>query len=202
MTTKQGTLSIFDIDDTLFKSDTKIIVRKNNKEFKTLSTREFAKYQLGIDETFDFSEFRSGQIFFDRAIPIDNVFYLAKTITENNIDPSFTMLLTARSDFHDKEAFLEKFKHHGFPIDKAHVERAGNLHKLKYGVKPHILKAAIVNRYLKTNKYNSVKMWDDSEDNLEMFLKLSNFYPEMQFEAFCIKEDGRIERYRMHNERD
>lgn len=49
---------IFDIDDTIIKSNAKIFVKKDGKIIKKLSSSEFNTYVLGDGEEFSFEEFR------------------------------------------------------------------------------------------------------------------------------------------------
>ena len=69
---------IFDIDDTLFHSKSKVLVKKDGKTVKELEPAEYNVYKLEPGETYDFSQFRSSKIFYDTARPIETVFKLAK----------------------------------------------------------------------------------------------------------------------------
>lgn len=48
---------IFDIDDTLIKSDAKVFVVKNGEVIRKLDTQEFNSYRLKSGESFSFDEF-------------------------------------------------------------------------------------------------------------------------------------------------
>ena len=56
---RASSLSIFDIDDTLFHPTTKVFVVKGTKRVRTLTPAEFNVYKLKSGEEIDFSEFRS-----------------------------------------------------------------------------------------------------------------------------------------------
>ena len=43
-------LVIFDLDDTLFKTSAKVLVKKNNSVSKKLSNKEYNEYTLDKDE--------------------------------------------------------------------------------------------------------------------------------------------------------
>ena len=55
-------LFIFDLDDTLFKTTAKVIVRKKNNIMRKLSNAEYSNYQLQDHEYYDFSEFKDANI--------------------------------------------------------------------------------------------------------------------------------------------
>jgi len=187
-------LNVFDIDDTLFKSDARVGVVSNGKRIKDLEPGQFNTYQLKKGEKFDFDQFRSGKHFKKTAKPIINVLEKAKRIVNAQNNNSKSIIVTARSDMKDKKDFLDTFRRYGFPIDNVYVERAGNLEKYKPGIKPHITKAAILRRYIKTGNYDKIVMWDDSKSNLDILFKLAKLHPEIKPEAYLV-DDGKISRY-------
>lgn len=188
--TIQGTLNIFDIDDTLFHTNAMIVVKKNGVTVKELTNQEFNNYTLKPGEEFDFEQFRDAKKFREESKPIDNMIEKAKIIVDRQRSPlSKTIIITARADFHDKNQFLEKFRDHGFPIDKVYVERAGNMPGDEV---PAIKKAIIVRDYLNTSNYIKTRMFDDSMTNLKAFLSLQKEYPHVKFEAYFVKSDGSI----------
>jgi len=63
-------LVIFDIDDTLVHTQTKVHVIKNGKVVSSLNSHEFTHYKLKPDERFDFDDFTNAKEFFDNAKPI------------------------------------------------------------------------------------------------------------------------------------
>jgi hypothetical protein len=195
-TPKQGTLNVFDIDDTLFKTTARVGIKKNGKLFKRLNSGEFNTYTLKDGESFDFGQFRDAKHFKDSAKPITKMFNKAKAIISNQKENSKSILLTARADMDDREAFLQTFRDHGFPIDQVHVERAGNLARYKADIKPSTSKLVILRRYIKSGLYNKIRVYDDSTKNLEAILSLKNLHPEIDFEAWYVKEDGSVNRFR------
>jgi len=50
-------LSVFDFDDTLFISDSKVKVKKKSGKIKLLNSRQFAKYKIRKGDEFDFTDF-------------------------------------------------------------------------------------------------------------------------------------------------
>jgi len=190
------TLNIFDIDDTLFKSQSKVLVKSNGKVVRELESGEFNTYKLKPGEEHDFSQFRSSKQFHNTAVPIDKMIVRAQRAVTGHRDGDKTIIITARSDFDDKDLFLQKFRDHGFPIDQVYVERAGNLEKFKKGIGTHITKGVILKKYLITGKYTRVRMWDDHAKNLDILLKISQKY-NVESQAFLVNsETGNTQRYR------
>lgn len=185
-----GSLTIFDIDDTLFNTTTKVLVKRGGKTVNALTPAEFNVYKLKDNEEFDFSQFRSAKVFADTAKPIGNVFRIAKKLINRLVPNKRIIIVTARSDLDDKKLFLATFKKYGFDTDKVHVYRAGNIPK--HGAEA---KKDIIRDQINKGKYVSVKMFDDAKANLDKFIELHSEFPNVTFEAFMIHEDGKITRY-------
>lgn len=188
-----SSLTIFDIDDTLFTTTTKIHIIFKGKTIHRLSPAEYNVYKLKDGETFDFSEFRSSKVFADTAKPIANVFKTAKAIINRFAEHKHKKIIvvTARADLDDRDLFLDTFKKYGFNTDGIRIERAGNLKKTA-GAEA---KKTIIRRYLKKRNYNLVRMFDDHHENLDKFLELKQEFPETSFQAFMIDKEGNIIRY-------
>lgn len=190
-TSSKPSLSIFDIDDTLFRTTTKVHIVKNGKRIKSLSPAQFNFYMKKPGEDYDFSDFRSSEHFAKTAKPIKNVFNLAKKlVTRSKGSGSKVIALTARSDMDDRDMFLNAFRKFGFPIDSIHVERAGNL-----PLPGSQAKKVIVRRYLSSGRFRHTQMFDDHPANLTSFLELRSEFPTITFEAFLVHEDGGLTRF-------
>lgn len=187
------TLNVWDIDDTLFKTDARVKVMKDGKFVRFLEPGEYNHYVRKPGEEFDFMEFRDGKLFRQSAKPINNVLDKAKTIILNQSENSESIILTARSDFFDHKEFLQAFRDHGFPIDHVYVERTGNLSYLKPTAKMHTLKAVVLKKYINSGKYDRVRIWDDSKANLDMLLKLAK--KDVEVIAYLVNHDGSVVRY-------
>lgn len=192
----KGVLNVFDIDDTLFRTNARISIVKNGEIVKTLNSGEFNTYKLGPGEKYNFDQFRSGKLFRETSSPIDKMIARAERAVSSQDENSKSIIITARSDFYDKGPFLQKFRDHGFPIDKVYVERAGNLQKLQSKAAVHITKGVVLIKYIKSDRYNKIRMWDDSSKNLDILLKLGEKYPEISMEAYLVDEDGNTKRYK------
>ncbi len=180
-------LTIFDIDDTLFHTKAKVFVKKNDEIIHTLNNQEFNTYKLKAGEEFDFGEFRSAKLFRQTSTPIGKMIAKAKAIVKNAIPRgSKVIMATARSDFDDRDTFLDTFRAHGIDIDKIYVERAGNLNLGS----PAKNKKVIFQKYLKSGMYKRIRLFDDSKENLNSFMSLSKKYPDVDFEAYLVKKNG------------
>lgn len=186
-----GGLTIFDIDDTLFQTTAQVMVKKGKRVVKRLSTGEYNHYRLRPGEKFDFSEFRDALKFQKESRPIKRMMAKAKIILKNALNKpnSRVIIVTARTDFDNKDIFLDTFRKYGFDIDKVRVERAGKLGDV-HGTAQQ--KAIIIHNYLKTGQFSRVRLFDDSLTNLRQFLQLKRFFPNIKFEAYFAREDGSV----------
>lgn len=185
-----GSLNIFDIDDTLFHTTALITVVKDGKVVRELTNQEYNTYSLQPGETFGYHQFRDAEKFRRESSPIGRMITKANIIVNRQRSPlSKTIIITARADFDDKQVFLQTFRDHGFPIDNVYVERAGNM---QTDALPAVRKAIIIKKYLDSNNFAKVRLFDDSMSNLKEFLKLEAEYPHVKFEAYFAKPDGGI----------
>jgi len=161
-----GTLTIFDIDETLFHTKAKVAVMKDGKVARMLDNQEFNTYKLKAGESFDFKEFKSAEVFRKTSTPIVRMVEKAK------------ILVKSRNNAH------------GIPIDQMHVERSGNL-----GISsPAEAKKVVFRKYLNTKNYTKTRLYDDAMSNLKAFLELQSEYPNIEFEAWFVNPDGSVKR--------
>lgn len=183
-------LTIFDIDDTLFKTDANIKVRSADGDTKPLSKEEFNNYILGPGEEFDYGEFKDSKLFYDTSKPIENIWKTA-TNTLNNVGKrpgSRVVIVTARKDLDDKDLFLDTFRKHGLDMSKVHVYRAGNINSGSSASDKKI----VIRNLLKSGDYTETRLFDDHEGNLAAFLELSEEFPNVTFKAFPVGPEGKI----------
>lgn len=184
-------LTIFDIDDTMFVSKARVLVKVNGKTVKALSPSEFNKYKLSKGEEFDFGEFKSSKLFYQSATPIARMVEKAKAIIKNaTAKGSKVIVVTARADMDDKDLFLKTFEAHGIPMDNVYVERAGNMS----GKKSAAAKQIIFKKYLDTGEYARIRLFDDHEENLEALLDLQREFPEVEMFAYLADNKGKVKR--------
>lgn len=187
-------LVIFDIDDTLVRTDTKVNVIRDGKIVKRLSSHQFTHYKLQPGESFDFGAFRDAKEFFEKAKPIlPMIGQLKRDIATGNK----VIMVTAREDFNDRDIFLDTFRRFGIDMSKVHVYRAGNI-KLK--APTELKKKIIIKHVMKGNDYNKAIMYDDALPNLDLFLTLKKDHPGVKFYAWYVNPKGQAVEYGRTNE--
>jgi hypothetical protein len=187
-----GSLTIFDIDDTLFHTTAKVgVVDKNGNKTKDLSNSEFNTYSWKEGERPDFSEFSDADKFNKESAPIPSMVKKIKGILRNvHKNPrSKVIIITARKDFDNKEVFLNTFRRQGINIDMVHVERAGNIKAPGLSIAEK--KAVIVREYLDTKQFDVARLYDDAQANIAVFVQLGEEYPEVNFEGYWVDSEGK-----------
>jgi len=191
---KPKKLVIFDIDDTLVKTDTKVNVVKDGKIVDRLSSHDFTHYKLKPGEEFDFGAFTDAKEFFEKARPIlPMINQLKHDINTGNK----VIMVTARADFNDRDIFLNTFKRFGINMNKVHVYRAGNI---QGKIPTEKKKKLIIKNVLNNNDYTKAIMYDDAQPNLDLFLSLKDEHPEVKFYAWYVNPKGEAEEYGRTNE--
>ena len=187
-------LVIFDIDDTLVHTQTKVHVIKDGQVIKSLNSHDFTHYKLQPGESFDFGDFANAREFFEKSKPIiPMINQLKQDIATGN---EVTMV-TARADFNDRELFLDTFRKYGVDMSRVHVHRAGNLvGKIATEEKKKI----IIRNLLSKAHYDKAIMYDDSKPNLDAFVDLKKEYPRTKFYAWHVSLDGEASEYHRTNE--
>jgi putative chitinase len=181
-------LVVFDIDDTLVNTQTKVHVIRDGKIVNSLNSHDFTHYKLKPGESFDFEDFRNAREFFEKSRPIIPMMnQLKRDIATGNK----VVMVTARADFDDKELFLDTFRKYGVDIDKVHVYRAGNS---KQGTTEE-RKKAIIKNLLDKDTYTKAIMYDDAKPNLHTFIELKKDHPNTRFYAWHVSLDGDASEY-------
>lgn len=185
-------LTIFDIDDTLFVSKARVLVKdKKTGKTKPLTPKQFNSYKLGSSEEYDYGEFKSSKIFYQTATPIARMIAKAKAIVKHaTAKGSKVIIITARADMDDKKLFLRTLDSHGIPLRKVFVERAGNIG----GGSSAANKAVVIRKYLDTGNYARVRLFDDHRENLQALLDLKRDYPQVEMFAYLADRKGNVKR--------
>ena len=162
-------LRVFDFDDTLVKSNSKVYVINKGKK-KTLTPGQFAIYKQKSGDEFDFSDF-------DKVIEpkqIKSMFKVFKNIYKASGSRRLT-ILTARAAYKPVRQFLKDV---GF--DDVYVVALGdaNPQKKSNWVKSQIEKG-----------YNDILFLDDSPKNVNAVKKLKQKYPNIKMDARVVKYD-------------
>jgi hypothetical protein len=185
---KPKKLVIFDIDDTLVYTQTKVHVVKNGRVVNSLNSHDFTHYKLQPGEEFDFGDFRNAKEFFDNSRPnIPMMNQLKRDINTGNK----VVMVTARADFDDRELFLDTFRKFGIDMNKVHVYRAGNS---KQGTTED-RKKTIIKQLLDQDTYSKAIMYDDAKPNLHTFMELKKDHPRTRFYAWHVSLDGDATEY-------
>jgi len=181
-------LSFFDVDETLFFTSARVHIVKDGKVIKYLDNQEFNTYSIKPGESYDFIEFTDTDYFIETSKPNIKVINILKSMYEKN-DKEDIYILTARSDFDNKDKLLSFFNSYGIKAGhkkdrKIHILRAGNMTsgnsaERKYKIVKDILKDNI-------SKYSEVKMFDDSEANIYSFKSLEKEFNK-EFKGYLIK---------------
>ena len=210
-------ISFIDIDETTMHTFAKVNVVKDGKVVRELDNKEFNTHKLGDGESYNFDNFRDAKYFNQTSQPIEKTINRIKKVIESikkNNKLEKVIFLTARSDFDDKEVFLDTFRNFGIDVDmpNVYVERSGNL--------THIQKVAdrkryVILKYLKTGIYTAVRMLDDDMNNLQVFYDLGKEVNEgkygilkavqkqfpkvkkLNFFPLLVKEDGTIKKFQL-----
>lgn len=187
-------LVIFDIDDTLVHTQTQVHVIKHGRVIKSLNSHEFTHYRLRPGEHFDFGDFRDAREFFTNARPIIPMMNQLKhdIATGNRV-----VMVTARSDFNDKELFLDTFRKYGIDMSRVHVYRAGNM-TTDHSTEER--KKIIIRQLLDQGQYHKAIMYDDAIPNLKSFLELKKEYPHTRFYAWHVSLTGEATEYERTDE--
>jgi len=191
---KPTKLVIFDIDDTLVHTQTRVHVLQHGQRQHSLNSHEFTHYKLKPGEEFDFGDFRDAREFFANARPIiPMIDQLKQDIATGNR----VVMVTARADFNDRELFLDTFRKYGVDMNRVHVYRAGNI---TGRMQTEEKKKKIIRDLLNQHSYTKAIMYDDAVPNLTSFLELKQEYPKTKFYAWHVSLEGVATEYQRTNE--
>ena len=182
------TLHAFDMDETIFGHDhDKLRVhvkdKKSGKVVKSLTNTEFNTHKLNPNHEYDFSDFRSANVFKKSAYPIRPMLAKMKAIHRNG---GKVEIVTARSDLDDKNEFGNHLKKFGVDINKIHVRRSGNLNPRGSAAAN---KAQMISNLVKKHGYKEVHLYDDSSENLDHLLALKSRHPDVTFHAHHVQHN-------------
>ena len=162
-------LRVFDFDDTLVKSNSKVYVMNKGKR-KTLTPGEFAIYKKKSGDEFDFSDF-------DKVIEpkqIKSMFKVFNNIYKASGSRRLT-ILTARAAYKPVRKFLKDV---GF--NDVYVVALGDSNPQK--------KADWIQSQIQKG-YNDILFLDDSPMNVKVVKKLKQKYPNIKMDARVVKYD-------------
>ena len=162
--TQSDKILLFDVDDTLIKSDVKVHVIKNGEVIKKLSSTEYNSYKLQPGESFDYSEFEDEDILNNRSVFLK----YWDTLQREYKDGTHIGILTARSN---KDMFYRFFKSNGITIKNELVFAINDPRLNLKGSTIEDRKAEVIKRLAKWG-YRTMVFFDDNEANLKTAKKL------------------------------
>lgn len=162
--TQSDKILLFDVDDTLIKSDVKVHVIKNGEVIKKLSSIEFNSYKLQPGESFDYSEFEDEDILNNRSVFLK----YWDTLQREYKNGTHIGILTARSN---KDMFYRFFKSNGITIKNELVFAISDPKLNLKGSTIEERKAEVIKRLAKWG-YKTMVFFDDNEANLKTAKKL------------------------------
>lgn len=169
------TLVIFDFDDTLFRTGSRIIVRSSSGSEKFLTTHKYPLYRPSPGDEFDFSEF---EVYPPSPSPIEKTVekfkkFVATTGIQNVI------ILTARANAAPVREVLKDFD-----LPPVEVIAVGNS-------APEAKSEFVESRILKKG-YDSIVLYEDNDRNIaEICLKM--FDLEVPCCAYKVMPNGSIQ---------
>ena len=161
-------LRVFDFDDTLVKSNSRIHVTNKGKR-KTLTTGEYAIYKAKSGDEFDFSDF-------DKVIQpkkIKAMFRVFKNIYKASGNRRLT-ILTARAAYKPVRQF---FKDIGYDVYVVALSSSNPKDKSDW-----------IEKQIKDG-YDDVLFFDDSRKNIKAVKKLEKQYPDIKMITRLVNYD-------------
>ena len=161
------TLSIFDFDDTLAKTDSWIYVKTPDGKEKKLDPAQFAVYKLKGDEEFDFREF-------DRTLRNPR-------IIKKNVD-----LLKTQLSKPDRKVTILTARRLGAPISQFFRTIGIDPYVVPLGSGDPQMKADYIEKEIKKG-YDTIYFMDDSAKNIQAVDKMLKRYPKVTSKTVLIK---------------
>jgi len=165
-------LFAFDLDDTLIRTQSNIIVR-NGDQVQTLSPAEYAIYEPQPGDEFDFSQFKG----LTKPEIIKDTFELFSKVLKSSskLANAETIILTARtpSITSDLQKFLDS---RSLPGVKLYAVGSSDPQK----------KAEVIQKFIDQG-YDTIRFYDDSPKNVAAVKALKSTNPEVDIQAKLIK---------------
>lgn len=158
---------LFDVDDTLIKSDVKVYVMKDDKIIKKLSSTEFNTYKLNPGESFDYREFED-----ERILNKSKFLKYWDTLKREYSEGTHIGIITARAN---KDMFYKFFKSKGFTIKNELVFAINDPNIDLDGDTIEERKTNAIEKIIDYG-YKTIIFFDDNENNLNMVKKLERKY--------------------------
>lgn len=168
-------LHSFDLDDTLFHHSgdgARVrVIDESGAQVASLRPEEWVRRGLGEGQRFDFSEFKSTDVFVRPTRPNRQAIHRMKM---SHGPGRKVEILTARSDMDDGPAFVAHVRRQGISRS-VHVRRAGNHGNVSQDSKYEVL-VGLVKRY----GFKEVHLYDDHLKNMGALRRLKRKFPFVQ----------------------
>ncbi len=155
----QRRLRIFDFDDTLVVTDTRIWLTRAGGERTAMTPAEFAVYEKQPDDVMDFTEFR--QLINPRAIA-----WTGRMLRQvyDKYGPDGVVILSARTWSEPIQQFLD-------------TAGLGDIETVALADGNPLIKARQVDRWIRERNLDYVEFFDDSNKNVDAVKKLCQLHP-------------------------
>jgi len=158
-------LRVFDFDDTVVKTDSKIYVTHANGSESVLTPGEFAVYEPPSGDIFDFGDFEK----LVNPKEIRQVANILKRIVRKR-GPEGAVMLTARANPDPVTEFLHDIKLYGIDV-------------MALGSADPQAKADYIARRIEDDDLTHVEFFDDSLKNVRAVETLISLYPSVDFKV-------------------
>jgi len=158
-------LRVFDFDDTLVKTDSKVYVTHADGGKLTLTPGEFAVYEAQEGDVFDYSDFEK----LINPKQIRKVVNIMKRIVTKR-GPEGAIMLTARANPEPVTEFLNKNNLYGIEV-------------IALGSADPLAKADHIARRIEKDNLTHLEFFDDSLKNIKAVEALVDIYPDVDFKV-------------------
>lgn len=183
------TITFFDVDETLFKTDTLTRVVRSGGDDYTLTDRQLYDHMLGDGERYDYSMYGSAEFFRVSARPVEKMLREARRVCQES--DHRVVIVTARPEMDDMGLFVQTFHDHGIDVDAVDFNCVGSVDDYSEEDVPK-RKSEVFSRYLSAGDYSLARVFDDNRKNIDAFVDLHMSHPTMEFEAYWVLEDGSV----------
>lgn len=191
-------VTFVDVDDTMFRTFAKVIVKKNGSFVRELTSHQYNSDVLGEGEVYDFSQFQDANFFYKTSIPIPKTINRVKKMIrqiESNEKDSEIVFLTARESFDNFKRFRQTFEDQGVRMKLPFVSVifAGDLCP---GGGVEDVKKTVMMRFVNSGKFSKVRLLDDHIPNLRALKEIEKELPstDIEFYALHVQPDGKLKR--------
>ena len=154
---------VFDLDDTLIKTDAKIKIYRNGTFHKSLTPKEYNFYVPNDKDTLDFSDFQDGELILQaKKYKMWPVLVNINDAIKQNRSSSQIYILTAR-DASVKTYIYQFLKQHGIKVNINNILTIGD-NTGKVNIAASKKKALLDIK----NRYNIVTFFDDDPKNIAL----------------------------------